>query len=48
MKQRGKVKKNYSRKSQLRDEEMRKLKKKMMGLGLEDDLWIWDEANGES
>ena len=48
MKQRGEVKKNYSRKSQLRDEGRRKLKKKMVGLGLEDDLWIWDEANGES
>ena len=23
-------------------------KKKMVGLRLEDDLWIWDEANGES
>ena len=43
----GKVKKNYSRKSQPQDEEKRKLKK-MVGLGLEDDLWIQDEANGES
>ena len=48
MKQMREVKKNYSRKSQPRDEERRKLKKKMMGLGLEDDLWIRDEANGES